>query len=238
MTLAVAQELIGYVFLVIAALIPIANPFSTAPVFIALTSTLDRQARRRTATLSCLYMGGLLLVFFLAGVLILQFFGISLQALRVAGGLIISYMGFRMLFPPEVSAATESSQAVNPQSIAFVPLALPMLSGPGSISVVISMATEVAKIQTVSDRLLGYIVVGIGIILSAFLCWLVLRSAGTIVRLLGEAGINALTRVMGFLLVCIGCQFVLSSFPQETSQPSKTMMQSAIDTGLLPLRNG
>ena len=96
-------DLIGYVLLVIAALIPIANPFSTAPVFITLTSSLSRQERHHTATLACTYMGLLLIVFLLAGAVILQFLGIGSQALRVGGGLIIAYMGFRMLFPADQS---------------------------------------------------------------------------------------------------------------------------------------
>ena len=210
--MSLTYELIGYVFLVVAALIPIANPFSTAPIFVTLTAGLSQEERRHTAARACAYMALLLLAFLLTGALILQFFGISLQALRVAGGLVIAYIGFRMLFPADPSEEAVDSSAVDARSIAFMPLALPMLSGPGSISVVISMATEVAKLETIVDRTIGYAVVGIGIVLSAVLCWLVLYSAGAVVRFLGDTGINALTSLMGFLLVCIGCQFVLSSF--------------------------
>lgn len=210
--MSLTYELVGYVVLVIAALIPIANPFSTAPVFISLTSGLTQKERRRTATLACTYMWLVLTVFLLAGVLILQFFGIGLQALRVAGGLIIAYMGFRMLFPASAEQEVADAAAVDPHSVAFVPLALPMLSGPGSISVVITMATEAAEVEDLFERFLAYGVVALGIWASAVLCWLVLYSSGAVVRFLGDNGINALTRVMGFLLVCIGCQFVLSSF--------------------------
>ena len=210
--MSLTYQLIGYVFLVVAALIPIANPFSTAPIFVTLTAGLSQEERRHTAARACAYMALLLLAFLLTGALILQFFGISLQALRVAGGLIIAYIGFRMLFPVDPSEEAADSSAVDARSIAFMPLALPMLSGPGSISVVISMATEVAKLETIVDRLIGYAVVGVGIVLSAVLCWLVLYSAGAVVRFLGGTGIKALTGLMGFLLVCIGCQFVLSSF--------------------------
>ncbi len=107
-------DLIGYVFLVIAALIPIANPFSTAPVFITLTSSLSRQERHRTATLACTYMGLLLIVFLLAGAVILQFLGIGWQALRVGGGLIIAYMGFRMLFPADQSEEVGDTSKIAP----------------------------------------------------------------------------------------------------------------------------
>ncbi len=210
--ISVIVEVIVYIPLVIAALIPIANPFSTAPIFISLTSECTRKQRSRIAMLSCIYMAVLLLLFLLTGALILQFFGISLQSLRVAGGLIIAYTGFRMLFPVQETLELNSESQSNVMSLAFTPLALPMLSGPGSISVVISMATEVLKSESATDQFAGYLVVGIGIVLSAFICWLVLIGASSIVRFLGSNGINALTRLMGFMLVCIGCEFVLSSF--------------------------
>lgn len=74
------------------------------------------------------------------------------------------------------------------------------------------MATEAAEVEDFFERLLAYGVVALGIWASAVLCWLVLFSSGTVVKFLGDNGINALTRVMRFLLVCIGGQFVLSSF--------------------------
>lgn len=181
-------------------------------MFITLTADLSRQERNRTATLACVYMTLMLVAFLLTGALILQFFGISLQALRIAGGLIIAYIGFRMLFPSGPAGETNNPSSGDASSVAFIPLALPMLSGPGSISVVISMATEIAGLHTIFERLMGYAVVGLGIAWSTLVCWLVLYSSGTLVRFLGETGINALTRLMGFLLVCIGSQFVLSSF--------------------------
>ena len=206
-------EVVGYIFVVVLGIVPIVNPFSTAPVFISMTAHFSDQDRRKTATMACLYMGLLLLVFLFLGAMILQFFGISLQSLRMAGGLIIAYMGFRMLFPPaQPSISKASDQDQDAQHLAFTPLALPMLAGPGSISVVLAMATKVSQQEILLNKAVGYLVVSTGIIIATLICWLVLWSSGSVVRFLGKSGIDASTKLMGFLLVCIGMEFVLSAW--------------------------
>ncbi len=179
-------------------LLPIVNPFGTAAVFLALTGRMSDTERQRQATLACLYATGVLLVFLFAGALIMNFFGISIPALRVAGGLIVARVGFSMLAP----MADGGPDAPAPRlDIAFTPLALPMLSGPGSISVTIGMAAG-------ADSLLDLLAIVAGIVLVMLVSWAILRSARAVKRILGEQGIDAMTRIMGFLLVCIGVQFV------------------------------
>ena len=95
------SQFFSYMLLVVGALIPIANPFSTAPMFLSLTANFDKAERKRAAKLSCVYMFLLLTTFLVSGVFLLSFFSISLSSLRIAGGLIIGYLGFRMLFPPQ-----------------------------------------------------------------------------------------------------------------------------------------
>ncbi len=209
----IAFDLVGYVLIVVLGIVPIVNPFSTAPVFISLTSHVANSERKHTATLACIYMAVLLLVFLLLGTTIMQFFGISLQSLKIAGGLVIGYMGFRMLFPPDADQVeVESSAKRDPRSLAFTPLALPMLCGPGSISVVLAMAAKVSDQQILVNEIAGYAVVATGIVLSSIICWLVLWSSGSVVRFLGKNGIEATTKLMGFLLICIGTEFVLSGW--------------------------
>ncbi len=187
----------------IGALLPIANPFSTAPVFAALTRDFERSARLRQAYLAAFYMACVLLVSLIAGAVILKFFGISLPALRIAGGLIVARIGFSMLSPePERPISRrDQDESAEKDDIAFSPIAMPLLSGPGSIAVTISMATA-------ADDTLDHVPIGIGIIVVAFMSWLVLRSSVPIVDVLGRTGVNALTRLMGLILVCIGVQFV------------------------------
>jgi multiple antibiotic resistance protein len=182
-----------------AGLLPIVNPFSTAMVFLALTARMTETERQRQATLACCYATGVLWVFLFAGALIMSFLGISIPSLRVAGGLIVARVGFSMLAPPTDDAGPDGAPAR--AEIAFTPLAVPMLSGPGSIAVTIGIA---AGSHSVAD----YLAVAVGIALVMLASWAVLRSARGVKRLLGEQGIDALTRIMGFLLVCIGVQFI------------------------------
>jgi multiple antibiotic resistance protein len=183
-----------------AGLLPIVNPFSAAAVFLALTARLPDAERQRQATLACLYATGVLWTFLFAGALIMSFFGISIPALRIAGGLIVARVGFAMLAPPDADDA--APDAPPPRvDVAFTPLAVPMLSGPGSIAVTIGMAAG-------AESPWDYVAIAAGIVLVVLASWAILRSARGVKRLLGEQGIDAVTRIMGFLLVCIGVQFV------------------------------
>jgi multiple antibiotic resistance protein len=203
--------LIGVTF---GALLPIANPFSTAPVFVAITHQMSHAHRWQQARLAAIYMAAVLLVSLLAGALILEFFGISLPALRIAGGLVIARIGFSMLNPEPEERLPEEDQkeALDKRDIAFTPIAMPMLSGPGSIAVTISMATSVTRPR-------DYLAVGIGILIVAFLSWLVLRSSTRIVDFLGSTGVNVLTRIMGLILVCIGIQFIATGIFELVTDP-------------------
>lgn len=184
-------------------LLPITNPFSTAVVFLAITSRFSRERQRQQATMACLYMAAVLGVFLFTGALIMSFFGISIAAVRVAGGIIVARIGFGMLEPePQPGVSEESKEeALHMTDVAFTPLAMPMLSGPGSIAVTLGMA---AGAETLGE----YLAIGVGIVLVAGVSLLVLRGAGRVVALLGVNGLNALTRIMGFLLICVGIQFV------------------------------
>jgi len=195
--------------LTIGALLPIMNPFSTAPLFIALTGGMDRERRNRQALLACIYAFGILIVFLLLGSAIIDFFRISIPGLRAAGGLIMSVIGFRMLFPPAGASSSADSAAQQEVEIAFTPLAMPSMAGPGSITVVLTAAPQIRSIHP-EDRSLVYIAVIAGMILTLGFCLLVLRAASSMVRFLGHSGIDAMTRIFGFLIICIGMQFLLT----------------------------
>jgi len=187
----------------IAALLPIVNPFSTAPVFVGVTRGMSGARRQQQARLACVYAFAVLSVTLVAGALILGFFGLSIHALRVAGGLIVARIGFGMLGaqPEEELDPASRKEAMDAQDVAFTPLAMPMLSGPGSIAVTLGLATEV-------DGVVDSLAVLIGIALVSGIAWLVLRSASRVVDFLGATGVTVLTRIMGLLLVGIGIQFV------------------------------
>jgi multiple antibiotic resistance protein len=184
-------------------LLPITNPFSAAVVFLAIARRFTPEQQKHQATMACIYMAAVLGVFLFAGALIMSFFGISIAAVRIAGGLIVARIGFGMLDPEPGPGFSEESreEALHMTDIAFTPLAMPMMSGPGSIAVTLGMA---AGAETVGE----YLAIGVGIVLVAIVSLAVLRAARRIVALLGVTGLNALTRIMGFLLVCVGIQFV------------------------------
>ena len=195
--------------LTIGSLLPIINPFSTAPLFVSLTAGFDNQRRIQQAWLGCLYAFMILLVFLLVGSWIIDFFGISLPGMRVAGGLIISTTGFRMLSPGSPAATVASEGFQQDPDIAFSPIAMPSLAGPGSITVVLSAAGQIRSLRP-DDWGWIYVAVIAGLAATLLFSFLVLRAAGAMVRFLGRSGIDVLTRIFGFLLICIGMQYLLT----------------------------
>jgi multiple antibiotic resistance protein len=206
--MSVLTEALSYVFGAVIALLPIVNPFSVIGMVLAITSDLTPQEREQQIRRACIYMFFILAAFLVGGSLIMKFFGISLPGLRISGGLIVAYLGFRMLFPDQPSlSAPERSEAMEKEDVSFTPLAMPGLSGPGSIALVVSLS---ARLQQGSDIVAAHLLVIVGIGITALISYLVLRSATRLHRMLGTTGINAVARLMGFLLVCIGVQFAIN----------------------------
>ncbi|HSC16549.1 MAG TPA: MarC family NAAT transporter [Gammaproteobacteria bacterium] len=200
-----AAELFSYVLSTIGALLPIVNPFAAAPMVVSMTAALAEGDRRDQVRRACIYMFCILAAFLVAGGLIMQFLGISIPGLRVAGGLVIAAVGFRMLFLPQPSTAY--AEQAPKQDISFTPLAIPSLAGPGSIAVVIGMSTTAQADRYV---ILRHALIIVGIAITSVVCYFVLRGATTLARFLGPSGMSGLTGIMGFLLVCIGVQFVIN----------------------------
>ncbi|WP_223291496.1 MarC family NAAT transporter [Defluviicoccus vanus] len=191
-------------------LLPIVNPFSVAPLFLTLTADMDERTRRQQALNACVYGFLILLTFLLLGSFIIDFFGISVSGIRVAGGLIIAFIGFRMLFPdphPAMHTGAASDQRIT--DVSFTPLAMPSLAGPGSISLALSAAGRM-QLQNGSPFYLTYGAVILGIALTFVIAYFTLLAASYMVRFLGRSGTDAMTRIFGFLLICIGVQFFLT----------------------------
>lgn len=204
------SNFLSYIGWTVATLLPIINPISAAGMLIGITGQLTNDERNRQITMACIYMTAILLSFLLAGVLIMDLFGISIPGLRIAGGMIVAFLGFRMLFPHESELDQSSDiEARQKMDISFTPLAMPGLSGPGSIALVITMSTTVQESGELSTPM-TYLVISIGIIVTAAIIWLCLRAAGLLNRWLGANGIAAISRIMGFLMVCIGVQFAIN----------------------------
>ena len=202
------QEGITYIFSTVAALLPIVNPLSAVGLVVGITANQSEAERAEQVRRACVYMFAILTTFLIAGGLIMNFFGISIPGLRITGGLIISYLGFKMLFPDQpMISRQEHAEAVHKQDISFTPLAMPGLSGPGSIAVIIGIASTA---QAGEHIVIDHILVAVGIAITAFISYLVLRAATHLNGLLGATGMNAIARIMGFLMICIGVQFCIN----------------------------
>lgn len=185
-------------------LLTMTNPLSKIPVFLALCAGAPSSTARREALRACLYAFLLLTVGLFAGVAVLEVFGISYGALRIAGGLTVALIGYRMLF----DTAEPPGQSSAAGSFAFFPLAMPGIAGPGALATVIGISTEIAEISGGLARATAYGATVAGIAVTCLVIWLVLRSARWASRWLGREGLNVVSRLTGFLLVCIGVQFV------------------------------
>ncbi|SFS95011.1 multiple antibiotic resistance protein [Zhouia amylolytica] len=199
------MELFLYIF---AALFSVINPLGTVPIFVGLTQDESRSALSRTALWTAINTLIILILSFFTGKYLLSFFGISLNSLRIAGGLIITSSGFALLtgkFTKHKGIdGRVKDDAFHRDDISLTPLAIPMLAGPGSISLLISYYQEYNQTIQIFTTLLA--------ILSVCACvFLILRGAHLIVKWLGASGINAVSRIIGFIVIAIGIEYISSS---------------------------
>ncbi len=185
-------------------MLAIVNPLGAVPVFLALTGDRGHQERMTIARIAALTVFLVLLVSIWVGDEVLRFFGISVAAFRVGGGLLILLMAIAMLHARQSHVAhteDEAEEAASQESIAVVPLGIPLMAGPGAISLVIVNAHQA---QVWLDRLwLSLCVAGV-----AVLVWLALHLAEPIGNALGVTGLNIMIRIMGLLLAAIGAQIL------------------------------
>jgi multiple antibiotic resistance protein len=186
-------------------LLPIINPLAAAVTFVAITEGDSEARRKEQARKGCLYMVAVLISFLIGGTFIMKFFGISIPGLRIAGGIMMAGMGMGMLAAHKTTEEEkeEREAARRKVDISFSPLAMPMLSGPGSIAVTLGFTSLAVSWS-------DYLALIAGILVVALVSYLVLRLSGRVVQLIGPVGLNAVNRIMGFLIMCIGVQFVVN----------------------------
>lgn len=188
-------------------ILPLANPLTAVVLMLALSKHMTEEERNHQAGMASVYVFAIMTGAYYAGQFIMHTLGISIPGLRIAGGLIVSFIGFRMLFPQQVPEEVTSKPYS--KNIAFIPLAMPSTSGPGTIAMIISGASTIG----VSKGYALWVVIvapALTFALISLILWVCLRSSNRIMRLLGEDGIEAVSRMMGFLLVCMGVQFVIN----------------------------
>jgi len=197
----------------------ITDPFGNVGIFLSITEGDDAVTRRKQAFRGNLYALILLLAFLFGGTYILEFFGITLDAVNLGGGLVVGYVGWGLLHPKDKRKHTDKEEMESKASedISFCPLALPLIAGPGAIAVVIAQGSRLTDpVSSLAlekegvDTWEGWLTLGLAVLAAMIVSWLCLRSSGVVLRVLGTTGMNALTRIMGFLLVCIAAQMMIS----------------------------
>ncbi len=187
-------------------LFALVNPVGIIPVFISMTSYQTALARNKTNLTANLSVAIILWTSLFLGDGILQLFGISIDSFRIAGGILVVTIAMSMIsgkLGEDKQNKQEKSESAIRESVGVVPLALPLMAGPGAISSTIVWGTRYHS----WNYLVGF---SIAIALFAFCCWLVFRLAPWLVRLLGQTGINVITRIMGLLLMALGIEFIVT----------------------------
>jgi multiple antibiotic resistance protein len=199
----------GIVFIAVAALLPIIDPFAGAPIYLAMTSGLTRDERARTAKLVALNSFVLLLASILIGAYVLDFFGVSIPAVQVAGGIVVCALAWSLLNGPTTPEVSESAAPATPDSLtqrAFYPLTMPLTVGPGSISVAITLgANPPRNLRALLLTTLAHVV---GVLITVVAIYLCYRYADRLVRRLGKTGTNIMIRLTAFILLAIGTQII------------------------------
>jgi multiple antibiotic resistance protein len=191
-------------------LVAIVDPLAAIPLFLQLTDGFTLRERKRTARVTALAVFGVLAGAALAGESILRAFGTSLPAFRVGGGIVLLLMAVSMLTaePDRTRHTPEEDLASRDKaSVAVVPLGVPLLAGPGAIGAVI------LEMDGGSGPVHGALVLGT-IALLAVACWLALRNAERLGRLIGPIGMNVVIRLFGLVLAAIGVEFIAAGVKQ------------------------
>ena len=187
-----------------ATIFAIIDPIGAVAIFISLTRGQTAREQKRTAAVTCLSMAAVLIASMLVGERILWFFGIGIPAFQIGGGIILLFVALDMLNarrPGMKGTSREEAEAEERDTVAVVPLAVPILAGPGSITAVI-IESHSAETPLLSALLLA-VIVGISLF-----TWLVFRLASPISAMLGRTGLNVVTRLMGLLLAAISIEII------------------------------
>jgi multiple antibiotic resistance protein len=185
-------------------LLAIVNPFGAIPIFVALTSDVQDDERKRIARIIVFAVTTILLVSLVFGEKVLRFFGITISSFTVGGGILIMLMAVSMVqarISPVSHTKEEARESESKTSVAVVPLAMPLLAGPGAISTVILYAHKDSGVS-------HYLMMGVDILILAAVLWTVLELVPWISRHISQTGINIFTRIMGLILMAIAIEFI------------------------------
>jgi multiple antibiotic resistance protein len=187
-------------------LLAIINPLEVLPIYLQLLAGEDEATHRAVARKACLYALLLCFFFFVFGTFILRLFGVPLSMVRIVGGIILMKIGFELFMPSKSDGDLGPSGAdAGGANIAFVPLAMPLMFGPGAIATIIGMASTIKDSSTEVASMVG---ISAAIVATMFVTYLCLAYADELTRKIGPMGIDAATRIVGFFVSAIGVGLV------------------------------
>lgn len=205
------NDLLNAFLLVYAGLFPIVNPIGGAPIFLSLTGGCTDPERNALALRVAFHSFYLLLGSLLLGSYVLEFFGITLPIVRIAGGLVVTATAWTLLQQGDTSGRRGDSGPVAPTD-AFYPITMPITVGPGSIAVAITLGSQRPRVADFTDiAILGAAAV-VGLVAIAATVYVCYRFAERTVGALGQRGTNVLVRLSAFILLCIGIQIMWNGY--------------------------
>jgi multiple antibiotic resistance protein len=194
------------------ALFPIVDPLGGIPIFFTMTSSWTPRERLYTAIKTGIWVLVILVTFLFFGRFVLHFFGISLPVLKIAGGLIVANTAWGMVTSTARITPAESREAESKDDISLTPLAMPLMSGPGAIGVVMALAAHV-------DNAAAYLGMVIGVAAIALSVTLFFSLGGPLVRRLGPSAVGAINKIFGFLILAIAVQLVWNGMADFRTNP-------------------
>lgn len=200
-------DLLSFILLSLSSIIIVVNPLAATLIFVSLTGTMDQAAKLKIAREASQFALAVLLIFTFGGGWILQIFGISIEAFRIAGGVLLFGIGMDMVYAKTSRTkmtATEKYEGQDTDDIAIMPLAIPMIAGPGAITSVIVLMNEAMPMGLVAIAM-----VPLAVIVAIGITYYMMKNADVIVRRIGQREYRAVNRLMGMLLIAIAVQFII-----------------------------
>ena len=206
----------------VVAIFPMANPFSTVPLLLSLSARMSIEERVKLGDRACKNAVIFMLITLFMGTLLLHFFNISVPSLRIAGGLVVAFLGFGMLFHKEVlDSVDHDSASQSTVDYSIIPLAFPSLSGAGTLATIMTISASITAKETLSAQLSGYAACAVAIIIIGLLSLIIFRAADRIKKFLGAEGLESMTRIMGLIMVCIGVQLIATGIGEFITNPKQ-----------------
>jgi len=200
-------------------LLAIINPLEALPVFLKLLDGRSEEEHRRVARTSCFYAMLLALFFLFFGKLVMWIFGVPLSMVRIVGGIILMRIGFQLFSPSSSAGSSAAGSSRENENVAFVPLAMPIMFGPGAIATVLGMTSLVRKS---AFELVSLAAMCVAILATMFITYLFLAYAESVLSRIGTKGIDAATRIVGFFVSTMGMGLIFHGVVEAVQSYSAT----------------